>query len=606
MPASTLCSLSAAAKLDGNSLGLPSSSDGHAARDTRRFINRWGFTWNVPVSYFRYKQGAEELVLPYLSPLKLIPHLLERAPEILMGGCDTVEGQRLLSTFWSTYRECHPTHTVFQEHADSLSTVLPLAVHGDEGRGVRKGNTCLLTVESVLGMATKSNMDSGAHYAACKCCSTAGLDMSKQVLTKQPLSAAPPLAAQQAHNICGHPFLNKLLIFMMPTKLAKDVDLLLGFIEHISKELKQLFFEGVYARGRFWHGAVVGLKGDMVWFKKIGRLNRCFSNLAHDACMCHECLAGTLRQPYEDLREQPSWSRSIFAARPWGLQGPSFAAVPYDREHPEKIMQRDTFHNTKIGIYRDFVGSTVLLLCELGYWHDSDHSNAREHLLNRAHGSFKMYCLAVHRPAALHSFSTSNFNVPTKAKYAWISSKGSDTILLMEWLAVQTRAFLNDSVDPSHAEVLETMNRAARAGNDWMKALYKHGIFQSRQCALALYREERRFLLNYNKLAHMCLNVFHFPGYAQKPKLHMMAHTALEQQQWLKQGLQWIPSPILFACDANEDMVGKISRISRRTHQKTTCEATLEMFLIKNKALYRRWKLGTSTQLSRKRKHAEM
>ena len=560
--------------------------------------------------YFRYKQGAAELTLPYLSPLKLIPYLLERAPEILLGGCDAVEGQRLLSTFWSTYRGSHPTHRVFQEHAGSLSTVLPLCVHGDEGRGVRKGNTCLLTVESVLGMDARSNMNSGAHYSACKCCSnTAGLDMSKQVLTKptkQPGSAAPPLAAQQAHNISGHPFLSKLLVFMMPTKLTKDTDLLLGFIEHISKELKQLFFEGVYARGRFWHAAVLGFKGDMVWFKKIGRLDRCYSNQTADACMCHECLAGTRREPFEDLREQPSWSHSLFAERPWGLQGPSFAAVPYDREHPEKIMQRDTFHNTKIGVFRDFVGSTVLLLCELGFWNDTAGSNAREELLKRAHCSFKMYCLAVHRPAALHSFSKDNFNAPSKAKFPWISCKGSDTTLLMEWLAVQTRAFLNDILDPSHAEVLETMNRAARAGDDWTKASYKHGIFLTRRCALALYREERRFLLNYNKLSHICLHTLKFPGYALKPKIHMLAHTAWEQHQWLVQGLEWIPSPIIFSCEANEDMVGRVSRLARRTHQRTTSHVTLEMFLIKSKALYRRWQEGTSTLVSRKRKHAEM
>eukprot|EP00439_Symbiodinium_sp_Y106_P009138 s1566_g1.t1 len=374
----------------------------------------------------------------------------------------------------------------------------------------------------------------------------------------------------------------------MPTKLTKDTDLLLGFIEHISKELKQLFFEGVYARGRFWHAAVLGFKGDMVWFKKIGRLDRCYSNQTADACMCHECLAGTRREPFEDLREQPSWSHSLFAERPWGLQGPSFAAVPYDREHPEKIMQRDTFHNTKIGVFRDFVGSTVLLLCELGFWNDTAGSNAREELLKRAHCSFKMYCLAVHRPAALHSFSKDNFNAPSKAKFPWISCKGSDTTLLMEWLAVQTRAFLNDILDPSHAEVLETMNRAARAGDDWTKALYKHGIFLTRRCALALYREERRFLLNYNKLSHICLHTLKFPGYALKPKIHMLAHTAWEQHQWLVQGLEWIPSPIIFSCEANEDMVGRVSRLARRTHQRTTSHVTLEMFLIKSKALYRR------------------
>ena len=513
-----------------------------------------------------------------------------------------MQGQRLVSSFWEAYSETHATHEVFRHHKDNLSTTLPMCVHGDEGRGVRKGNTCLLSLESVFGLDTVSNLETNANFAGCQCCSEWGLDTCEQTLTSS--GQAVPLQHYMAHNVRGHCFLTKLLIFILPHGIYKDTDLVLQMIEHISLELKQLFHEGFYARQCYWNVAVIGWKGDLAWFVKTGRLTRAYNRLAEDACMCHECGAGTAALPFEDLNESPCWRRSIFTERPWQDQDPpSFAAVPFDQQYPEKILRRDVFHNCKLGVYRDFIASSILLLCELRFFHEPTAPgvrNARPHLLKRAHAKFRLFCLAVQRPAALHSFTKDNFNAPKRKAFPWISCKGSDSTLLVEWLCVLTRGFLIEG-ETEHRDILEKIYRAARAANDWMKSLYKHGIWLSRTCAEALLKEERCFLEHYNQLAHLALEMG-FCGYAMKPKIHMMAHTAWEMKASLaNENVNFIPSPLLWCCEPNEDLVGRISRIARRVHQRAACRSTIERYLIKSRALYRRMK-NPGANLSRKRK----
>ena len=546
--------------------------------------------------------------MPYLSPMKFLPFLVENAPEVLFGGLDVVQGQKLLSSFWAAYEMTHPTHDVYQHHRDNLGTTLPMCLHGDEGRGVRKGNTCLMSLESIFGVSTVSNLEQNLHYGDCKCCSAEGLDMNLDVLSNS--CRAVPIAQYMDHNIKGHCYLTKHLISVLPHALYKDTNLLMEMVEHISLELRQLFYEGFYARKQYWNVAVLGWKGDLAWFVKIGRLTRAYNRLAETACMCHECGAGTSQQPFEDLNEAPSWRASMYFQRPWDAENPpAFRAVPFDTFCPERILRRDVFHNSKLGVYRDFVASSVLLLCELRFFHDPPGPgvrNGRQHLLKRAHGRFRLFCLASQRPAALHSFTKDNFNAPKRKAFPWMSCKGSDCTLLMQWIVVLTRGFLM-IMDPEceQRELLELIYQAARAGDQWMRCLYKHGIWLSRTCATALLREQRCFLETYNSLAQRSLQMGHC-FYGMKPKIHMLAHTAWETKCLLGlEDLELIPNPMLWCCEPNEDMVGRISRISRRVHQKTVCMSTIQKYLVKCRALYRRMKNPAAyPPTRRKRKRA--
>ena len=464
----------------------------------------------MPVSDFKY----EKISVPYLSPLKFLPCLLEKAPELLFGGLDLVEGQQMVSQFWAAYKQTHGSHPVYDDHGGDLSCVLPLAVHGDEGRGVRKGNTCLLTVETPFGLGTATNVREGLHYGSCKCCRQDGLDVGADVLTATSRRNRVKMISQACHNIKGRSFLTKFLVFLLPHKVYKDPNLLQALLKQIYSELRQLYYEGCYARKRYWFAATIGFKGDFAWFCKIADLQRSYRRLADVAPMCHECGAGTAAEPYEDLSEQQSWQAGIYQQRPWSA-APALQAVPFDLAQPEKVLRRDIFHNTKMGVYRDFIGSCVILLCELKYFHlpsGPGVKNGRKHLLARAFEHFRLFCLAAHRPPAMHSFSLENFNCKTRKTYPWVSCKGSDATLLMDWLAVLATAKLNCPLDVQHVPVLRMIHTGAKAGNAWVRALYRHGLFLDRSCAESLYREGRRFIVTYNALAHRSLHDLNFLG----------------------------------------------------------------------------------------------
>ena len=533
-----------------------------------------------------------------MSPVSVFKFLLEKAPEVLLGGMDRDGGQRLLEAYWGAYRETHGSHKVFTDHEGSLRTVVPICLHGDEGRGVRRGNTCVVTAETVFGLGTCDNIQKGEHYGSCTSCTCTSVNLNEKIKCKTP-AANTRLASFQEFNLKHHCFLTKYLLFVLPNEAYKETDLLHTLLEQIYRDLRQLYYEGIYFEKQYWHFALVGLKGDLAWFAKIGNLSRCFKRLADVAPMCHECGAGSATQPFEDCQEYPAWRTSIYATRPWEHQ-PTFVTVPFDSSAPEQAIRRDLFHNSKCGVFRDFIGSAVLLLCHLQLFHEPPGegvSNARKVLLQRAHGHFRLFCNGCGLKAALRSFTPDFLNCRKIRMFPWINCKGSDSMILIRWLAVATHGFLTSH--PEHTEILRMIYGAARAARDWMSSLYSHGLWLTRGCAYAIYREGRRFLLQYNALAYESLHGCGFQGFAMKPKVHMLAHTLVDFRSWLdRRDVELIPSPLMWSCESNEDNIGRVSRVSRRMHQASVCTRTLEAYLIKSKALHTQFK---RQRLKRKR-----
>ena len=515
----------------------------------------------------------------------------------------------MLNSFWASYGQTHKTHEVFREHAGCTSRVIPLCLHGDEGRGLKKTNTCIMMLEAIFGLSTAENIKCKRHYSTCRCCSEWGLDPEAPCNDEAEKDGAVPASAFQEINLQHHPFLTKLVLFALPRVFFKQKDLLELLIRQISSELRQLFYEGVYARGVYWFGTIIGLKGDLAWFAKIGKLTRCYKHLAPGAASCHVCGAGTSDQPFEDIRRNPSWRQSLFAERPWSSDDPPmFDQIPFDRNAPERIIRRDYFHCSKIGTFRDFIGSSVLLIIKFGFFHDAAGPNNRPVLLERAFGHFRLFCSTQGKHPAMHSFTNDNFNCSSAKTFPWCKTKGSDTMLLIDWLQYLSRSCLARSTDNDYIVFLEQINRTAQAGTSWAKCLYKHGMWLSRKCALALANEGYVFLKGYNSLAHACLNSpviqdLEFKGYGMKPKMHLLYHDIHEIWEWLSDpAITTIPNPLIFGCESNEDVIGKVSRIIRRVHQKQAARSALERCLMKSKSLYTRFMKGLKLDVSRKRK----
>lgn len=114
-------------------------------------IKRRNLSWKVKMSYFQYHEGNEVISIPYYCPYDLVEYLVSHEAGALLGGFENPGDVALhLESYWKAFSLHHGDHQVFVEHQDSLSRVVPIVWHGDEGRGKRRGNTCVVSIESVF------------------------------------------------------------------------------------------------------------------------------------------------------------------------------------------------------------------------------------------------------------------------------------------------------------------------------------------------------------------------------------------------------------------------------------------------------------------------
>ena len=574
MPATTLQALStASAAGESGKSHLGQSGKGNAFRDASRFIKKWGLRWNIPYSYFHF---TKDIVVPYLSPRAIVGHLLGKCPQLLFGGVKCPrEAQKNLASFWEGYRAMHANHQVFETHSDYLTNVIPMLWHGDEGRGVRKGNTAVCSLESPLGLDTFTT----ACYNECDCCIDAGQDPA-------------PLWQRQNINLKYHSFLTRFVMFVLPKKHYKGNDLLMQLASIIARELRSLYFEGIEIQGKLWHICCIGLKGDMQWFLKLAELDRSFTRLStrSDQPCCHECLAGSANVPFEDTSRCPAWAATTYTQRPW-RQPPSsnILLIPFDQAAPERMLRRDIFHNTKVGTFQDFIGGAILLVAELGYFRDASQSNSRQMVLQRMHGHFQLFCSAAGKSPSLMSFSKIFLNVPSRKHYGWAKCKGSDAMILMQWIIIMTGSCLNTLISEEHRSTILALRSGAEAGHAWVSKMYKHGLWWRRDCAESITKLGRLFVRRYSYLAWVCLNKWKFPAFAMKPKLHMICHELVDVERMVANNEERILSCLAFNCETNEDLIGRMSRLSRRCHQTRVSERVLELYLTKAHALFKRY-----------------
>ena len=64
------------------------------------------------------------------------------------------------------------------------------------------------------------------------------------------------------------------------------------------------------------------------------------------------------------------------------------------------------------------------------------------------------------------------------------------------------------------------------------------------------------------------------------------------------QNTEYVLNLLIWGCDMNEDMIGKVCRLSRKVSSRLTSQRTLELILIKSKALHRRFRRHTSKDLA--------
>ena len=574
---------------------VPEPSQANASRHAWRAFRRLKYGWSIPTRSLPFPTGNNDEILdvPYFSPLDIFKYLVTHHPSLVVGGvADPRERSQHLEGFWRAYKQIHSDHTVFSEHPHSLCRCIPICYHGDEGRGKRRGNTVVLSVEAVLGIMTGWKSSAGKETCTDCCPPSDVMEMFPQ-RSENPCAGWDDYIKAQQTNMKGHSFLQHYPTFVLPgTMYKKHGGLMQACLGQMSNDLKQGFFDGFQdGDGRIYFLVVVGSKGDLKWMARAACLKRSFEHVGRKRHieMCHECAAGSEALPFEDVTSEiPGWTRTIHTTRPWDeLQPPAIASIPYSLSAPESQLKRDVFHLCKVGIYRDFCASAILWLLSVGYFGSIGDVDAK---LERAHNVFSLFCQTTNRTPALRSFNKRFFNYTNLSAYGWTNSKGSDTMHLVAWVQVLCVACKNDLLHEDHLEILNLMHSTAKSASAFFKRMNTHGLFMAYPCAVSLWMEVRSFIRGYGFLAHKCFSQLHFPGFSMKPKIHLLRHSEHEVFQWLSDpSSHWIINPISFSCEQNEDFIGRSCRLSRRCDTRTLCVRVLQSIVLKGDMLHRRW-----------------
>ena len=550
----------------------------NAARRTWRVFKRRRCGWNVRIRTHSHVDGQGNVIpLAYIKPSDLFRYLLTHHPGVLVGDVSTqAERSAHLKAFWSAFELGNGDHVIYTHHRDNLGSVIPIAWHGDEGRGKRRGNTAVIMVERVFAVRDGKG---------CKGCHppTALKARHAQCNRRLPQHVRELLRLQHT-TMKGHCMLHKFPLFIVPSSVHHaHPGAMLELMNLIALDLRQLYYDGLDVDNRNVCFATIAAKGDLKWFKKIA-LERCWDNqgfVVNRQC-CHECEAGKDGLPYEDVAsDYPIWAPTRFTSRPWN-HVPVMQPIPFVTGAPEKQYKRDPFHLTKVGIYRDLSGSCVCWLAQKGYFGDGDLPTK----LQNGHGLFALFCRSEGKSPALRSFSKALFTYPRADSYPWTNCKGSDTTLLLEWMTVQCAGYVNSPLRTGDVPILNLIVDTCKAALEVHRCMNRHTLWLDRGCALEQMAQLKRFILGYVALANRTLDDS-FNGWGIKPKLHLCKHWELDLLEALQNGDELVWNYNAHNCEPNEDMVGRVSRLSRRLDSRRIGERVLQCCMLKSGQLHK-------------------
>jgi hypothetical protein len=122
---------------------------------------------------------------------------------------------------------------------------------------------------------------------------------------------------------------------------------------------------------------------------------------------------------------------------------------------------------------------------------------------------------------------------------------------------------------------------------DFYGVLYSHGLWLQRKCARHVYKSGLTFLRGYKQLAALCEEM-NIRGFKLRPKLHSFHHILFDLSDGLQSQAPLILSPMAFNCEANEDFIGRVSRLSRRVSQRLVSKRTLQLYSVTAKTVIRK------------------
>ena len=338
-----------------------------------------------------------------------------------------------------------------------------------------------------------------------------------------------------------------------------------------------------HGRGRFFM-AVLYVSGDWPWLADSGHLQRSFRNVQKHKTrknppggICHLCKGGQVGFDFEEINtDRPKWLQSMFSQDIWNeFDGPSpLENIPHVPGQVAGLWMYDIFHTWHLGIARSLLASFIALMtdCE-----DSGTLDGRFESLSLRYSS---WCKSNKKRQFVRALTKELIGWPTTTTYpngGW--HKGALSTTLMHWAESRYRAE-GANWDP----MMQLAGQATISGNSFLRALYSAEAFLSSREAEAAASHGRNFLKCYSRLSVMAYDQ-HKTLWVIQPKIHAYHHLVLYLLDGSRRGS--CINPLCFATQADEDFIGRPSRLSRRvTGTSLAADRVIERYL---QSSYTQW-----------------
>ena len=329
---------------------------------------------------------------------------------------------------------------------------------------------------------------------------------------------------------------------------------------------------------------------------KIGCLRNLSTAKGHGICM--ECLAGHFEAPFEEVSWRPRWLATSGLVVPWDQRSPSpLCKIPGRMFAPHHIYRKDCFHIWKQTIGGHWVASGIVLLLDLGYWSIGQGPQDADSLLQVAYRDFDYFMKnewTGHQVANCKMFTKALLHWPKQKAFPFTRIKGSDIMLCTRWFVRlllfglllpggggrQNVSLIEQPLCPWHVPLLKALLSGSYGAVEFFHVCHTEGVWHNREQAKMVAKACYSFCEAYSTMARLCharaLRRFHL-----EPSLHYYLHFAVDSAERLRMGDKHVMSPMTEGCEADEDFVGRVARLSRSVHARSVNLRTIERHLIK-------------------------
>lgn len=528
----------------------------HSERDIQNVVEKQGTRLNVPVDNMCV--GDESI--PWIDPRKWFQYIVDHGLFHMLAGLPHEEkhlAPQVWTNFWTKYQRLHPNFGVFDMEGLDFSRTVGIYIHGDEGRTLKKSGLMVTSVQSCLGQ---------------------GFD--KKRLKRDVKGNIKPQV-----NFSGHTYTNRFVNFVMPKTLYdKKPDIYHQALEVFSQSLQSLFADGIKDpfTGEVYRFVVLACKGDLPYLCKAGMLKRAYNTAAKKGDsdklhgVCHLCLAGFPQFPAEQLSTcNPAWLATVGVRVPWVTAPPFIRFLMHDMSNPAEFFRPDLFHAVHLGFGRSWVASIIHLVLDVL---EQTNLDAKWKFLT---DHYIQWCRQRKTQAHVSKITgyLMSYDDKTGKQGRW--HKGALTTNFCRWIL----KLLGD-IPADNAGYLAMCRKATAKLNAMFTTFYQGGFFLDQNESIYAAQCAMEFLSTYEHLAEIMFSLKRPALFPLYPKLHLMHHMTIQLQESAN-SFGFAENPMACSCQLDEDVIGRVSRLSRRVSIRLTMLRTIGRYLI---GCYSAWK----------------